>query len=184
MILAFALTAHRGGGGKSASSAAAGPVVVDGPKANPAAAADCEKVVEKLPVTLQGLKPRSVHGSSPDVDTTYVVAWGDPAVVLSCGVPRPGNLGPGSADFVIDPSLDGKSVEWFPSKTDDDNVFTSIDRSVYLELRVPKRISDQPLPLLSKAIATALPAVCQAVPQPIPSDYDESNARLCVNRPR
>ncbi len=183
-MLAFVFTANRGGGGSTTSSAAAGPVTVSAPKANPAAAADCEKVVEKLPVTLQGLKPRTVHGSSPDVDTTYVVAWGNPPIVLSCGVPRPGSLSPGSSDDVFDVGQGGKTVQWLPVQTKTATVFTTIDRSVYISVEVPKKTSTQPLPVLAAAIASALPAVCQAVPQPLPSDYDESNARLCVNRPR
>lgn len=184
MVLAFAFTAHRDGSGNSSPSNPDTAVIVTGPKANPVAATDCEKVIEKLPVTLQGLKPRKVNGKTPAVDTTYVVAWGDPAIVLSCGVERPSELKPGSSAGVTDTGIGNNTVQFFESRSGKVVTFTSIDRDVYIAIDMPDDLNERPLPLLAEAIASALPAVCQAVPQPIPSNYDESNAKLCVNRPR
>jgi hypothetical protein len=47
-------------------------------------AAACRDLVDDLPETMAGHERRNLAG-----DTAYGAAWGDPAIVLTCGVPKP-----------------------------------------------------------------------------------------------
>jgi hypothetical protein len=145
------------------------PITVSAPPADPAAEAPCAQVLSALPVQLGQLAPRVVH-TTPD--SPNVVAWGDPAVVLRCGVPRPGAFVPTSDVYNVG------NVYWLAVKQKDATVWTVIDRAVYVEVTVPEKQAFQPLPLLGEAIASKLKPIC-AVPedQTIPPKN-----RLCVNR--
>ena len=65
-------------------------------------------------------------------DDALAAAWGDPAIVLRCGVHPPRSLKPTSRCDVIN------GVGWF-SRRDPDNgwIFTTIGRASTVELRVP-----------------------------------------------
>lgn len=151
------------------------------PSPSGATAAACAAVIDALPLRLGGLSARAVQGAAGTWD---VVAWGEPAIVLRCGIGRPTRLVPGSDDFVIDVG-DGRGhrAEWFHAQRNSDDVFTTIDRSVYIDVSVPTDQAYQPLPVLTGAIATVLPAVCQAFPDPAPTQITpELLNGLCVNR--
>lgn len=145
------------------------PITVSAPPSDAAAEAPCAQVLSALPVQLGQLAPRVVH-TSPD--SPNVVAWGDPAVVLRCGVPRPAAFVPTSDVYNVG------SVYWLAVKQQAATVWTVIDRAVYVEVSVPEKQAFQPLPLLGNAIASKLKPIC-AVPedQTIPPQN-----RLCVNR--
>ncbi len=180
VLLALAFTAGRAPKtSTSATSTPAAPITVAASSLPAAAQSPCEKVSEKLPITLNGLAPRAVYGPP------FVVAWGDPSVLYRCGVARPARLTPGSGDEVIDTGTGaGRTVEWFPVKGKDQTVWTSIDRSVYIEVTVPAGLQGgEIISALSGYIASALPAVCQAFPANPPSDFDATLEKsLCVNR--
>jgi hypothetical protein len=120
-------------------------------------AANCAKVLAALPVSLGKLDPRIVH-TKPD--TPFVVAWGDPAVQLSCGVAKPKALYPGSSvEFITGGEFDGPYYD--VQKVGDANVFTTVDRGPYIALRIPAKYpAADYLPVVSRAIARAVPAVC------------------------
>ncbi|HEU5265547.1 MAG TPA: DUF3515 family protein, partial [Jatrophihabitans sp.] len=81
------------------------PVTAPAPPHAATQVAACSKVLEQLPVSLGKLTPRVVH-TKPD--TPFVVAWGEPAVLLGCGAARPKDLVPGSSvQFVSGGELDG-----------------------------------------------------------------------------
>ena len=125
-------------------------------------AAPCAKVLAQLPVALGRLQPRVVH-TTPD--TPFVVAWGDPAVVVKCGVDRPTSLKPGSDVRVF--SATGASGPYFDVTRGGDsaNVYTTVDRAAYVSVTIPGAYNSGPLPALSRAIAKALPtAVCSTDP--------------------
>ena len=148
-------------------AAALSPVTVAAPPPNSAADAPCTKLLGVLPITLNGLAGR------PALSTwTYVVAWGEPAIVLRCGVPRPRGLVPGSDAFTA--GVNG--VAYWVDHAKKDTVFTAIDRAVYIEVTVPTQYAGGPLAPISDAITTALPAVC--VVDPAVTDPD----RLCTHR--
>ena len=95
--------------------------------------AACEALVADLPKTLGGELRRSV-----DPDDALGAAWGDPAYVLTCGVPAP-------PDYEATAECsDVKGVGWYV--TDDqasdlrvDVTPIALSRSPYVELLVPSR---------------------------------------------
>jgi hypothetical protein len=152
---------------------ALGPVRVPAPPPNPAADAVCTKLLNTLPPTLDGLPPRPALSSSTDV-----AAWGEPPLVLRCGVGRPTALRPGSAD--LDIVING--VTWLPVLTLSKNVtvWTTVDRPAYVEVTVPLSYEQPPLGAVSDAIAKTQPAVCVA--QSSPGQPAPNPKYLCVNR--
>jgi hypothetical protein len=128
-------------------------------------------VISGLPVELGTLQPRPVLAER-------TVAWGDPAIVLRCGVTRPAQLVPGSDAEVIavTPPGGNQPVEWLPVKNGDTTVFTVIDRAIYIEVAWPRAQDLNPLPDVSKAVAAVLPKVCSTGPG-VP------DAQLCTHRP-
>jgi hypothetical protein len=110
------------------------------------------------------------------IQTERAVAWGDPPIILRCDVDRPADLTPGSST----PAILVGDVYWFRTSRGDSDVFTSIDRAVYVEVSVPRKQSYMPLSTLGAAIAAKLPPIC-AVPEegkPQPADN-----QLCTHRP-
>ncbi|WP_165356821.1 DUF3515 domain-containing protein [Nocardioides zhouii] len=95
--------------------------------------AACEAVVDDLPKTLGGELRRPV-----DPEGALGAAWGDPAYVLTCGVPAP-------SDYEATAECsDIKGVGWYV--TDDQASDLGVDvtpialsRSPYVELVVPSR---------------------------------------------
>ena len=152
MVLAFLLTAHAGTDRPAHSTGPLPAVTVAAPPSPDAAAqAACVRVFAKLPVQLGDLAPRRT-----DTDSSFVAAWGDPAIVLRCGVARPALLGSPQAAQL----LDVNGVIWQPDPQRNATVYTAVDRSVYLEVTVPAG-ADQPLPELAPAVQ-ALPQRCTA----------------------
>jgi hypothetical protein len=142
------------------------------PHANAEAVA-CNKVLAQLPVQLGALPGRVVH-TRPD--SPYVVAWGDPAVVLSCGVDRPADLKPGSsAEFITGGVETGPFYD--VTQSGGAEVYTTVDRQPYIAISVPAKYQGgDVLPPLSRAIARAVPAVCTTDPNTPDPD------RLCTRR--
>jgi hypothetical protein len=151
VLLAFLLTAK--------SSTAPNPnaplpavTVVPPPAPSALVNADCLKVFEKLPVQLGSLSPRKT-----DSDSAFVAAWGNPAIVIRCGVGAPDPSGQPDPQFVTD-AANTDGVLWQPELDKTKTVYTTIDRAVNIEITVPAN-ADQPLPLLAQAV-NALPAIC------------------------
>jgi hypothetical protein len=132
-------------------SGSSGPVLlgpVDVPPPRPSGQADrsCPAVISNLPVTLAGQHSRLVHSAS-----LYVAAWGQPPLVLRCGVPRPAGLVATSALTVIN------GVPWLTAQHAGAVVWTAVGRPVYVELTVPTAYSSAPVVDLSAALTQALP---------------------------
>ncbi|WP_448627326.1 DUF3515 domain-containing protein [Geodermatophilus sp. URMC 64] len=124
------------------------PLPVDVPPVTPEADANCPALMGALPLELAGEPSRPVQSDSP-----FAYAWGDPAVVLVCGVDRP-------AGFVATASLiQINAVQWFVDDSDPDTVvWTTVDRPVYVQLTIPSSVDSGPATALSTLIATTLPA--------------------------
>jgi hypothetical protein len=69
------------------SGCAADPVAVDVPDVPDDEAAACRALVETLPDEVDGEERREVTGADG-----RAAAWGDPAIVLRCGVPQPSDF--------------------------------------------------------------------------------------------
>jgi hypothetical protein len=67
-----------------ATGCGSGPAEIDAPHLSAADAQACKDFVADLPATVSGEKSHEISG-----DTEYGAAWGDPAIVLTCGVDEP-----------------------------------------------------------------------------------------------
>ncbi|HET8971471.1 MAG TPA: DUF3515 family protein [Candidatus Nanopelagicales bacterium] len=113
----------------------------------------CAAVAAALPETVAGQSRRS---TTPDAPST--AAWGDPPIVLRCGVPRPAALLPTSpVTDVTGP--DGTTVTWFAEQLSAGYLFTTVGRQAYVEVAVPDayRGSGDVLPDLGTAVGPADP---------------------------
>ena len=104
------------------------------------------------------------------------MGWGNPAIVLRCGVARPASLKPGDFEFL--PAIDG--VLFSRRKTGATTVYTSVDRAAYIDIAVPKKYPDSVIAPLAAAIAKALPAVCK--PANLPNQTPPPDSELCTYR--
>lgn len=171
-IIALNLAGGGSSGGPSTSKSPAGPLSLSAPPHAQDQASACAKVLAKLPVQVDHLSQRVVH-TTPE--TPFVVAWGDPPVVLRCGVDRPTSLHAGSSAQYF--STTGPDGPYFDvSSSGQSQVFTSIDRAAYVSISIPVTYHAGPLPPLARAIAAALPPVCTTEPAaPL--------AKRCTRRP-
>ena len=80
----------------------------------------------RLPTELDGRERRDT-----DPTSSRTAAWGDPAVVLRCGVERPAGLR-GSEVVVVD------GVGWVLAEHPGAYVFTTSDLATYVQVRVPR----------------------------------------------
>jgi hypothetical protein len=151
LVLIAVLAARRGGGADPAPSppATAGALPAIRVAAPPArSAADqraCRELISALPTELGDRPARPVDSSSP-----YVVAWGEPAVVLRCGVARPPSF-ISTADVQL---ING--VTWFAERRGQTTAWTVVDRPVYVEVLVPAADASAPVARLSTPIGAAL----------------------------
>jgi hypothetical protein len=120
---------------------------LDTPPVTPEAEAACPALMANLPLELAGEPSRRVQS-----DSSYVYAWGDPAVVLTCGVDRPAGWTVGVSAMQIN------GVQWHVDISDPDTtVWTAVDRPVYVEMRLPAGVDSAPVTALTVPLAEALP---------------------------
>lgn len=135
------------------------PVRVDTPAITPAADLACPALMGQLPLELAGATSRMVDSDSP-----YAYAWGDPPVVLVCGADPPAGYTVGAATIVI------SGVEWFVDTSDPDVVvWTTVDRNVPVQARVPATTDSASVTALCPVIATAIPYTTPAPAQASPT---------------
>jgi hypothetical protein len=91
--------------------------------------------------------------------SSLTAAWGDPAVVLRCGVARPRSLRPTSELIKIN------NVSWFLHETHDVYVFTTYGRAAFVEVRVPTSVPREqataPLVDLARPVITSVPTTAE-----------------------
>jgi hypothetical protein len=95
-----------------------------------------------LPHTVDDADRRDVTPDSP-----YVAAWGDPAIILRCGVARPPALAPTSELVTVN------GVDWLPEPEDAGYRFTTTGREAYVEAWVPNDYAPEVNPLVDLAAA-------------------------------
>jgi hypothetical protein len=131
------------------AGAALPPIPVAPPPGSPAGARSCPALVAALPARLGDLAGRPVRAPS-----AAVLAWGEPPVVLRCGVPRPAGFVAGAPDVLV---VNG--VTWFAQPGQERTVWTVVDRAVYVEATVPTGYASAPIPPLSDAVTATLPVL-------------------------
>jgi Protein of unknown function (DUF3515) len=110
--------------------------------ANPA----CVRLAGSLPATLLDEHRRDTHPSSP-----ALAAWGDPAIVLRCGVTPPGP----TTDQCT--AVDG--IDWVVRRLDDGYAFTTYGRVPAVQVRVPRHYAPETFALTG--LATAVGTIAQ-----------------------
>lgn len=126
-MLLTALSGCTGGGAEP------GPVDVTPPPADAAAAAVCARLAPLLPDTLgQGLDRRPVTA-----DPNRAAAWGDPAIVLTCGVEAAGPPGLNGEPFVLGPPDDDRLLGFEQDDVGDANLFKTRETEVTVSVLVP-----------------------------------------------
>ena len=133
------------------------PLALSAVEAPGATTPACAALTAALPGQLGGLPRRQIlQGDDPSL--TGVAAWGEPAVVLRCGVPTPAELTCSAAVQEVD------GVAWLPLSGGGDTSYFVVDRSVRVALTVPDGVtSTGPWQDASKLVAATLPErdICQ-----------------------
>jgi hypothetical protein len=112
-----------------ACSPADGSAAVAVPSPDADVAGYCKALHAKLPEKVDEDVPR--RAATPD--SPYTAAWGDPAIVLRCGIDRPAEVGDPKANGV-----DVNGVGWvLDDRGDDGYRFITMYREAYVELLVP-----------------------------------------------
>ena len=126
--MAFWLLGGFSGGGKPAT----GPVTVTPPPTGSTQVDTvCRALLAALPDTLDGKRQRQVSAAAE-----RVAAWGDPPIVLRCGV---------AARPAPDPTalvLGVNGVDWVTTEENGATVWTTVSRSVTVEVRIPAKYAD------------------------------------------
>lgn len=127
------------------------PLAVAAVEAPGAGTPACSTLTAALPAELGGL-PRRTLQQADDPSLAGVAAWGEPAVILRCGVPTPAELNCSAAVQEVD------GVAWIPIAGGGDTSYFVADRSVRIALTVPAEVtSTGPWQDASKLIAATLP---------------------------
>ncbi len=120
---------------------------VEVPPVTPEADASCPAVMSALPLDLLGEPSRQVQSDSP-----FAYAWGEPPVILVCGVDRPAGFTVGVSAIQIN------GVQWYVDTTDPEvTVWTTVDRTVYVQVTVPASVDSAPVTALTTPIAEPRP---------------------------
>ncbi|EDY46261.1 conserved hypothetical protein [Streptomyces sp. SPB074] len=132
----------------SASGSAAKAAV---PAPGAAAAKACRKLRAELPEHVDGLGK-----NDPAPESELTAGWGDPAIILRCGVPRPAALDDPKTDGV---GVDG--VDWAIVHEDGGpyRLYTTL-RIAYVEVTIPAARADDglsPLTDFAKPVARTIP---------------------------
>ncbi|MCX4765241.1 DUF3515 domain-containing protein [Streptomyces sp. NBC_01275] len=111
----------------------------------------CRNLDQALPSTVDDLDRRD-----PSPASALTAGWGNPAIILRCGVERP--------EKMSDPEADGVEVNgvgWLLEKQENESFhFTTTLRRAYVEVTIPKdRTADGMAPLvdLASAVKKAIP---------------------------
>ncbi|ARH93380.1 MULTISPECIES: DUF3515 domain-containing protein [Streptomyces] len=119
------------------------------------AARHCRALQKALPRSVDGLK----RGTAEPV-SDFTAIWGDPAVKLRCGVPKPDVLRYGNEHYNPNPeAAEVNGVRWLFEKQDDGYRFTTVLRKVYVEVTVPHDYAPEVdvLPDLAGAVTRTVP---------------------------
>ena len=120
------------------------------PRPSGQATVACAHLHAALPSRVDGRPTSAVTPRS-----TLTAAWGDPAVVLRCGVGKPREL------RLTSELIEINNVRWFLHETHDSFVFTTYGRVAFVEVRVPKSVPREqataPLVDLARPVSTSVP---------------------------
>ena len=134
-----------------------GLAVVPAPAAG---SADCARLLTALPTALDGgdlgtLPRRKLRPPVPQ----GAAGWGEPPVVLRCGLDRPANLTATSRLLAV------SRVEFLSIPNGGTDTWVAVDRSVYVAVALPPRSGSGPLQQIATVISHTLPAQEVSIPR-------------------
>ncbi len=107
------------------------------PVTPPPHTAACDEATTKWPATVARQSSAAVRVEGGSAEPGDAAAWGDPAIIASCGWPA---LGPTSEQCL---SVDG--VDWVVEQLSDGVRFTTFGRAPAIEVLVPHAYAPEPL---------------------------------------
>ncbi|MFI1015629.1 DUF3515 domain-containing protein [Streptomyces sp. NPDC020965] len=134
--------------GCSASDAATVAV----PSPPPEQAALCAALHKELPKTVGGEKR-----TDPEPTSDLTAGWGDAAIVLRCGVPRPEKMNEATT------GLEANGVDWMVEERAAGPRFTTTYREAYVEVTMDERYAHDATPLadLADAVRKTVPVTVE-----------------------
>lgn len=137
--------------GAQASAPQTGPLAVPAAPAPGESGRYCSQLMSLLPNDLGGFQRRPLIAGTPGQ-----AAWGDPAIVLRCGLSDPAEL-TCSAPLTKFTGADGTSVEWLRTAAGASVTYLAVDRPVRIAVTVPDSAGIGPVQGLSDLIGRTLP---------------------------
>lgn len=143
--LVFVVAAVVPAGGLTACS---GAVDVEPPAPSGPALAACQDLLDSLPKSVADQDRRDIRPSD-----ALAAAWGDPAIVLRCGVVEPAALTPDAQLVEVN------GVAWLAQELTAGYRFTTAERAVFVEVDVPDDYAPEGAVLVDLAdlVQAALP---------------------------
>lgn len=131
---------------------APGPLRLATLPAPSAGSVDCVRLLAALPEKLDGgemgaLERRQLAAPAP----AGTAGWGEPPVVLRCGLDRPAELTATSR------LLDVSGVQFLEIVNPDTSAWVAVDRGVYVSVALPPTSGSGPLQQVAAVIASTLP---------------------------
>jgi hypothetical protein len=144
--------------GAQSSSPQTGPLAVPAAPAPGESGRYCAQLMPLLPDDLAGDQRRPLIAGTPGQ-----AAWGDPAIILRCGLSDPAEL-TCSAPLTKFTAADGTAVEWLRTASAASVTYLAVDRPVRVAVTVPDSAGIGPVQQLSELIGKTLPErdVCAA----------------------
>lgn len=139
------------------SHSAPGPLAVAGVPAPAAESAECAQLLSALPATLDARERRELAVAMPGV-----MAWGDPAVILRCGLPTPAELTCNAALTELTTVNGQRGVQWLQLSAPGATTYVAADRSVRIAVTLPDGTGSGAIQEVSAAISGALPSTARA----------------------
>lgn len=149
IVTGFVVAARIAQGGSAPQT---GPVAVPAAPAPGAEGSHCAALIAALPDALADEPRRPLLVADPGV-----AAWGDPAIILRCGIQDPAEL-TCSATLTTVSDRAGVSVEWLRIASGSAVTFLAVDRPVRVAVTVPDAAGIAPVQQLTEVIARVLPA--------------------------
>ena len=106
----------------------------------------CAQVIVALPLEVGGQPQRATESAENNV-----AAWGDPPIVLTCGIDLPAAYEPTST------LADASGISWLPEPLDNGTLFTTIGRNPRVQVAVPSWV-ESPSSVLGELAPSLLTA--------------------------
>lgn len=132
-------------------SSSPGPLALSAVPAPDAASPECRRLLDALPGELQTGSQTLPARELVEPGPPGAVAWGEPAIVLRCGIPRPAELTRSSR------LLDVSGVSFLELSDQAATSWIVVDRDVYVALTAPAATGSGPLQQLSSTVSDTLP---------------------------